>query len=205
MTRRPGARTLRGGLAALVILGATLRGEPASAQNALAFDDPPRAGSPLFRVPPVDAPLYVVIHIADNRLYLIEDQQVRWSVPVATGTGFRLEESGRAWQFDTPRGLFFVQHKETDPIWFKPDWHFIENGQPVPPRSSPLRDGIGMLGTTAIYIGYELALHGTDKPELVLDENPEARRVSHGCIRLTNEDARVLYHLVDIGTPVVIY
>lgn len=90
-------------------------------------------------------------------------------------------------------------------MWIKPDWAYIEAGQPVPPPGSPERRQEGMLGTSAIYIGYELALHGTNNPELVLDPNPDDRRVSHGCIRLTNEDARRLYHLVEVGTPVLIY
>lgn len=62
-----------------------------------------------------------------------------------------------------------------------------------------------MLGSTALYIGYELALHGTDRPELVLAPNPEERRISHGCIRMTNEDARTLFHRVEVGTPVLIF
>mgnify|MGYP002032576303 CR=1 FL=1 len=31
------------------------------------------------------------------------------------------------------------------------------------------------------------------------------RRVSHGCIRLTNEHAHELMHMVEVGTPVLIY
>ncbi|HEX6939355.1 MAG TPA: L,D-transpeptidase [Longimicrobiales bacterium] len=158
----------------------------------------------------LEAPLqvdgrYVVIRLAENRLYLMEGRRAIWSAPVGTGTGFRLERGGRAWEFHTPRGVFRVQRKEKDPVWIKPDWAFIEEGKPVPPLDSPLRRAEGMLGTSAIYIGYQLALHGTSQPELVLHPDPEQRRVSHGCIRLTNEDARTLYHLVDVGTPVLIY
>lgn len=148
---------------------------------------------------------YIVIRLSENRLYLIEGDRIIWSAPVGTGTGFRLEAAGRSWQFDTPRGVFRVQRKEKDPIWIKPDWAFIKEGEPVPPLDSPLRRQAGMLGTTAVYIGYELAIHGTDRPELVLKPDPNERRVSHGCIRMTNEDARALYYLIDVGTPVVIY
>lgn len=148
---------------------------------------------------------YIVIRLAENRLYLMEGDRIVWSAPVGTGTGFRLEAAGRSWQFDTPRGVFRVQRKEKDPVWIKPDWAFIKEGQPVPPLDSPLRRQAGMLGTTAVYIGYELAIHGTDRPELVLQPDPDERRVSHGCIRMTNEDARALYYLIDVGTPVLIY
>jgi L,D-transpeptidase YbiS len=158
-------------------------------------------GQPLLHA----APRYVVIHLAENRLDLLDGGRVVWSAPVATGTEFRLESAGRSWKFETPRGLFRVQRKEKNPVWIKPDWAFVEEGQPIPPLDSPLRRKEGMLGTTAVYIGYELALHGTDKPHLVLQSNPEERRVSHGCIRLTNEDARTLYYWVEVGTPVLIY
>ena len=61
------------------------------------------------------------------------------------------------------------------------------------------------MGTTAVYLGDGLAIHGTNNPTLLLNPDPEKRRVSHGCIRLTNEAARELYHLIDVGTPVLIY
>lgn len=159
-----------------------------------------------FAVPPLHrTEPYVIIRLEENQLYIVENGRPVWSAPVGTGTGFALEADGRSWEFDTPRGVFRVQHKEKDPIWIKPDWAYLKYDQDVPPLNSPERRQEGMLGTSAVYIGYELALHGTDRPELVLAHDPEERRVSHGCIRLTNEDARALFHLVEIGTPVLIY
>lgn len=182
---------------------------PAAAQlpgRSIALDAFHEPAQELFSEAPLQVDgRYVVIRLAENRLYVMEGRHAVWSAPVGTGTGFRLERDGRAWEFDTPRGVFRVQRKEKDPVWIKPDWAFIEEGKPIPPLSSPLRREEGMLGTSAIYIGYQLALHGTNQPELVLSPDPEQRRVSHGCIRLTNEDARTLYHLVDVGTPVLIY
>lgn len=155
---------------------------------------------------PLDADRpYVVVSLAENRLSLVQGSAILWSAPVATGTGFRLEGAGQAWEFDTPRGLFRVERKEKDPVWIMPDWAFVERGLPVPPPDSPRRRRPGVLGSTALYIGYELAIHGTDDPGLVLDPDPDARRVSHGCIRMTDEDARRLFHEVDVGTLVLIY
>lgn len=158
----------------------------------------------------MDAPLdpgrpYIVIRLAENRLLLVDGRDVVWSAPVATGTGFRLEGADGSWAFDTPRGVFRVERKEKDPVWIMPDWAFVEAGVPVPPPGSPERRREGMLGSTALYIGHELAIHGTNRPELVLEPDPEARRVSHGCIRMTDEDARRLFHHVDVGTLVLIY
>jgi alpha-galactosidase len=82
-----------------------------------------------------------------------------------------------------------------------PDWAFIERG--MDPRTIPLDDPRrreeGMLGTTAIYLEEDIAVHGTNSPELL------GQSVSHGCIRMTNEAVRRLYHEVEVGTPVIIY
>ena len=73
------------------------------------------------------------------------------------------------------------------------------------PPDHPSRLIPGGMGNTALYLGDGIAIHGTERPELLLNPDPDARRVSHGCIRLTNEAARTLMHMVDVGTPVLIY
>ncbi len=192
------------GACALAALGAT--GARAQADGLAVRFDPGDEPSQLFDQAPLHtAARYIVIRLAENRLYLFDGDRVLFSAPVGTGTGFRLEGRGREYHFATPRGIFRVQAKEKDPVWIRPDWSFIEDHKPVPPFNSPLRREPGTLGTTALYIGYELAMHGTDHPDLVLRPDPETRRVSHGCIRLTNEDARRLYYLADVGTPVLIF
>lgn len=148
---------------------------------------------------------YIVVHLAENRVFLFEGGRAVWSAPAGTGTGFRLDTGEHRWKFTTPRGLMRVQRMEKDPLWQAPDWHFIERGLPVPPDDDPSRFIPGGMGTTALYLGDGIAIHGTERPELLLDPDPEARRVSHGCIRLTNEAARTLMHMVDVGTPVLIY
>ena len=148
---------------------------------------------------------YVIVHLAENRLFVMENERAIWSAPVGTGTGFNLTGAGQKWRFSTPRGIMKVRRKEKDPVWIAPDWHFVERGVPVPPLQHPSRRIPGALGTTAIYLGDGIAIHGTFQPELVLDPDPERRRVSHGCIRLTNETARELYYLVGVGTPVLLY
>ncbi len=158
-----------------------------------------------------DAPLvresgrYVVVHLAENRVFVFDGEDAVWSAPAGTGNGFRLERGQHRWKFTTPRGLFKIKRMEKDPVWEAPDWHYVEKGLPVPPYDSPSRRIRGAMGTSAIYLGDGIAIHGTELPQLILNPDPEARRVSHGCIRLTNEAARELMHLVDVGTPVLIY
>ena len=163
-------------------------------------EEDPRIAAAPEEGPPVRRDLkYVVIDVDVNELRFMDGDRVLWRAPVGTGTGFRLSQpEGRGWQFDTPSGTMYVQYKEQNPTWFIPDWWFIENRRPVPPQGSPERRQEGGLGAAAVYLGNELAIHGTDKPELL------GRRVSHGCIRLSNENALRLFHNVQIGTPVII-
>jgi lipoprotein-anchoring transpeptidase ErfK/SrfK len=159
-----------------------------------------REGAARYRDPPVNVEgRYVVISLDEHRLYLMEEERVIWSAVVGTGTGTRLEGAGQKWDFSTPRGMFRIQLMEKDPIWRVPDWAFVERGVPIPPLDDPSRREPGMLGTTAIYLQHDIAVHGTNNPELL------GQPVSHGCIRMTNEDVRRLYHEVQIGTPVIIY
>jgi len=148
---------------------------------------------------------YVVVHLAENRVFVFEGARSLWSAPAGTGTGFRLDTEQHQWRFSTPRGLFHIRRMEKDPLWQAPDWHFVEAGVPIPPENDPSRFMPGVMGNTAIYLGDGIAIHGTNQPELLLNPDPEARRVSHGCIRLTNEAARTLMYMVDVGTPVLVF
>lgn len=142
--------------------------------------------------------MFVVVDLDTNELRFVEGDRVLWRGPVGTGTGLRLKDEAGDWDFSTPNGVFFVQYKELDPVWELPDWYFVENKLPIPPESSPKRRQPGALGAAAIYLGEEISIHGTDKPELL------GQRVSHGCIRISNPNARRLFHNVQVGTPVVV-
>jgi lipoprotein-anchoring transpeptidase ErfK/SrfK len=69
----------------------------------------------------------------------------------------------------------------------------------IPPFGTNQRKYRGVLGTHRLNLGDGYALHGTNKPETV------GRAVSHGCVRLRNEDIALLHSTVPIGTPVYIY
>lgn len=69
----------------------------------------------------------------------------------------------------------------------------------IPPFGTNQRKYKGVLGTHRLVLGDGYALHGTDKPETI------GRSVSHGCVRLRNEDIASLYAMVEVGTPVYIY
>jgi lipoprotein-anchoring transpeptidase ErfK/SrfK len=69
----------------------------------------------------------------------------------------------------------------------------------IPPYGTNQRKYYGVLGSHRINLGNGYALHGTNQPESI------GRSVSHGCIRLRNEDISELYAKVSIGTPIFIY
>jgi L,D-transpeptidase catalytic domain len=69
----------------------------------------------------------------------------------------------------------------------------------VPPLGTTQRRYEGVLGTHRLNMGNGYAMHGTNRPETV------GRAVSHGCVRLRNEDIAKLYAMVPVGTPVYIY
>ena len=76
----------------------------------------------------------------------------------------------------------------------------VANGNVIiPPFGTNQRKYMGVLGTHRLNLGDGYALHGTDKPESI------GRSVSHGCVRLRNEDIETLYRMVPVGTPVYIY
>jgi hypothetical protein len=69
----------------------------------------------------------------------------------------------------------------------------------IPPYGVNQRRYKGVLGTRRLLLGDGYALHGTNVPESI------GRSVSHGCVRLRNEDIEKLYDMVPVGTPVYIY
>ncbi len=70
---------------------------------------------------------YIVISIAENRLWFKRGSTVLFQTRVATGTGKYLERAGGSrWKFETPRGRLVVIRKDVDPAWVPPDWHYVE-------------------------------------------------------------------------------
>lgn len=70
---------------------------------------------------------YIVISIAENRLWFKRGAEVLFRTRVATGTGKYLERAGGSrWKFETPRGRLVVVRKDVEPAWVPPDWHYVE-------------------------------------------------------------------------------
>lgn len=144
---------------------------------------------------------YIVIDRANNRLWLRRGDEVRLEAVVSTGSGTILRESGgaqRTWTFDTPPGRFRVLAERPNPVWTKPDWAFLEEGQ-QPPASIAARRERGSLGEWALDLGDGYMIHGT------LYERLLGRAITHGCIRVGRDDLRAVAEAASPGTPVYIF
>jgi hypothetical protein len=200
---------------------------------------------------------YLVVSMADHRLWYKQGKEILFEAPVATGSGKELVGgSAGQWRFETPRGRLVVKGKGENPAWVPPDWHYVEqahkkglgivhldqgerlptsdgavittsNGEVVkrynngttvslgggvegkeivvngniviPPYGTTARRYMGVLGTRRLELGDGYGIHGTDQPQSI------GQSVSHGCVRMRNEDIERLYPMVAVGTPVYIY
>jgi len=143
---------------------------------------------------------YLVIDTGRNRLTLVKAEKPILEAVCSTGSGRALADPvrKRRWTFDTPRGEFFIRAKHPNPVWIKPDWAFLEEGEPIPrklaERLAPME-----LGDYAMDLGDGYLIHGTLYPRAL------GLSVTHGCVRLGDDDLDTVYHTARIGTPVYIY
>jgi lipoprotein-anchoring transpeptidase ErfK/SrfK len=151
---------------------------------------------------PPDAPkaeTLVTIDVSTNTAYLFNDGELVAKAPAATGTGKILKKGRKVWAFHTPRGRMKVLRKIEDPVWTKPDWAFVEAGEPVPPPDSKKRQVRGHLGKYALDLGDGIMIHGTDEIDSL------GRKASHGCVRLGNEMLEKVWQATKVGTDVYIF
>jgi L,D-transpeptidase YbiS len=143
---------------------------------------------------------YIVIDSALNRVYWRQGDKTLREMIASCGTGNILEDpaSGRKWVFETPRGEHRIQSRKADPVWMKPDWAFIEEGEAIPKDGSG-RAEPGMMGDYAVGIGNSYYLHGTLYKRLL------GRNVSHGCVRLGDDDIEFIFKNAPNGTRVIIF
>ena len=174
-------------------LSADLPSDTKQAQAALA-----KARAELSKLKP--AKQYIVIDTNANLIYLRTGDEILFKAVCSTGSGGQLVDStsNRTWTFNTPRGVFKVNSKLVDPWWRKPDWAFIEEEEAIPKDESERYDP-EMLGAFAMGFGNGYFIHGTIYQRLL------GVSVTHGCVRVGDEDLKRLYGMVTIGTPVYVF
>lgn len=131
------------------------------------------------------APGTVIIDTGNTFLYFVlnDRQAMRYGIGVG--------REGFAWS-----GEQTVARKAEWPDW-RPPAEMVSR-QPYLPRFMAGGPG-NPLGARAMYLGEtEYRIHGTNKPDTI------GKRVSSGCIRLTNEDVVDLYERVKVGAKVIV-
>ena len=127
----------------------------------------------------------VIIDTKNTFLYFVlnDTQAMRYGIGVG--------REGFTWS-----GEQAVARKTEWPDWRPPAEMLVR--QPYLPRFMAGGPG-NPLGARAMYLGEtEFRIHGTNKPETI------GKRVSSGCIRLTNEDVVDLYERVKVGEKVIV-
>ncbi|MGB7565808.1 MAG: L,D-transpeptidase [Prochlorococcaceae cyanobacterium] len=158
------------------------------------------AANPLTLLPPdlqVQSGLHLVLDRRRRRLLVIHSGALLRQFPVAVGMP--------GWE--TPAGSFSITDMRTDPAWEHPS-----SGKRIPAGAD------NPLGSR--WIGFHVDCNGrkASDGDQVLDikgcvaagfhGTPHrwtvGRAVSHGCVRLYDEDVRALFDMVSVGTPVTV-
>ncbi len=143
---------------------------------------------------------YLVVNSTMNEFRLYKGKELVRDDKCSTGSYIMLRKGEeKQWVFKTPKGEFKIKNKITDPVWKKPDWAFIEEGLPVPSANHDSRFEYGVLGDYALYLGDGYMIHGT------LYQRFLGMAVTHGCIRLNDENLELVYKSLPIGSKVYIY
>jgi lipoprotein-anchoring transpeptidase ErfK/SrfK len=126
----------------------------------------------------------IVVKTSDRRLYYVLKGDKAWEFPVGVG------KQGWVWF-----GRAAIEAKYIKPAWQAPPELHRGSYGPVIEGGSP-RNPMGVAALTMRKGEY--AIHGTNNPKSI------GGFVSHGCIRMYNNDIRELYSLVAVGTPVIV-
>lgn len=134
-------------------------------------------------------PTKLVLRLTERRIYMIHNDPKKpvESFPIAVGK--------KGWE--TPVGSFQVEEMVVHPEFLKVDpdvpTQVLKRFPPGP--TNPL--GERWIGF-AHGKGWTIGIHGTPNPELL------GQAVSHGCIRMRNEDVVRIYDRVQLGTAVTV-
>ncbi|HEX6559277.1 MAG TPA: L,D-transpeptidase, partial [Longimicrobiales bacterium] len=121
-----------------------------------------------------------VVTIEAGRIYALADSTF---IQVRDNQVGRVNRYGNYWPF-TPGMEIIFDHK----IF-------------IPPMGTVQRQVKGVLGPFKLDMGGGYLIHGTHED----NEDSIGQAVSHGCIRMHNDDLATLYNLVPVGTQVFIY
>jgi L,D-transpeptidase ErfK/SrfK len=147
-----------------------------------------------------DDEVYLVVDTESNRLSIRQGEHVLQTIVVSTGSRELIkDENGRKWYFESPTGVLTVLGKERNPVWIRPDWSYVEENMPIPPKNDPDRIVRDVMGKYSLLLGNGYKIHGTTYKNLL------GTAVTHGCVSMDDDDLETVYKSVTIGTKVYIY
>jgi len=143
---------------------------------------------------------YLIVNSAANKIRLLKAGRALHEGKCSTGSYILLKAAGqRQWLFKTPRGLYRVTVKLKDPWWYKPDWAYVEEDLPIPSKYSAKRYQPGVLGDYALGFGNGYLIHGT------LYKRFLGMPVTHGCVRLDDDDMKLVFNTLTHSSRIYIY
>jgi lipoprotein-anchoring transpeptidase ErfK/SrfK len=161
----------------------------AAAAAVAVFGLAPHAAQARGEIVPVNEaykPGTIIVRTGERRLYLIVAAGEAIRYPVGVG------KAGKQWA-----GSSYIDAKYISPAWEAPP--DIRQERPSLPLVIPGGSPQNPMGVAAMTLaGTDYAIHGTNQPNLI------GRFVSHGCIRMFNEDVTDLFGRVGVGTRVVV-
>ncbi len=143
---------------------------------------------------------YLIVNTTHNTFRLMQGDNLIREGMCSTGSYTILTKGdNKKWVFETPRGMMKVRSKQVNPVWVRPDWAFVEEGLPVPSPRHPSRYEYGTLGDYKLELKDGYLIHGT------LYKRFLGMAVTHGCIRLGDDDLKAVYNTLKTGSKVFIY
>ncbi|MCC6219701.1 MAG: L,D-transpeptidase [Deltaproteobacteria bacterium] len=96
-------------------------------------------------------------------------------------------------QIDLEPGVYALQHKQRNPLWYAPDSYFLKRRQSVPAAEDHTRYRKGALGEHVIYASTTFAIHSAS----LWDSDV-------GGMRIKRNDLSSIYYMIPIGATIVV-
>ncbi|MGC8659367.1 MAG: L,D-transpeptidase [Desulfomonilaceae bacterium] len=132
---------------------------------------------------------FIIIDKRNFQYYLYnKDGRLLRIGPVAIGKG-----KTRTGAFETPIGIFPIKSKVPVADWVRPDWYFLEEGEPIPKNWEDRR--------VPGFFRYKLVFDGS---RYIHYAEATGGRLTHGCLGLDWQDAEAVFHTLSVGSYCII-
>ncbi len=132
---------------------------------------------------------FIVIDKRNFQFYLYNGRGELLRIgPVAIGKG-----KTQVGAFETPTGVFPIKSKVPVADWVRPDWYFIEEGEPIPKKWEERR--------VPGFFRYKLVFDGA---RYIHYAEATGGRLTHGCLGLDWQDAEAVFHTLQVGSYCII-